>query len=94
MTDGSKEIPSRPLPFGSEGVRVSSPKDSPQITETSPLGTTSNLKDKREAARRSIDGAVEKPSYGGPSAAWEKDESFLTQETPLPPSEAEQDALA
>lgn len=69
-------------------------KESPQIIETSPLGTTSTLKEKREAAQRNIDGAADQPAYSGPSAAWERDESVLKQETPLPPSEEELDALA
>ena len=33
------------------------------------------------------------PSYHGPSAAWEKDESFPSSETPMPPSEEEKDVL-
>ncbi|KFY47178.1 hypothetical protein V495_02071, partial [Pseudogymnoascus sp. VKM F-4514 (FW-929)] len=37
---------------------------------------------------------VEKPSYGGLGALWEKNEvPAAAQETPLPPSEVEQDAL-
>lgn len=95
VPEGAKEIPSRPLPFGSEGVRVDSPtRPSPQITQTSPLGTTQSLKEKREAVEGSIDGTVEKPAYGGPSAAWEKDDNYAIQETPLGPTEEEQDALA
>jgi glycogenin len=36
---------------------------------------------------------IEKPSYKGPSTAWEKEETIPTQETPLPPSEEEKDVL-
>lgn len=36
---------------------------------------------------------IEKPSYHGPGAAWEKDEGFLDHSTVLPPSEEEKDVL-
>ena len=36
---------------------------------------------------------MEEPSYKGPSAAWEKEEAILAQETPAPPSEEEKDVL-
>ncbi|KFY07035.1 hypothetical protein V492_07504, partial [Pseudogymnoascus sp. VKM F-4246] len=39
---------------------------------------------------------VASASYGGPGAAWEKDgaPAAAAQQTPLPPSEVELDALA
>jgi len=37
--------------------------------------------------------SMAKPSYRGPSAAWEKDETFPVEETPMPPSEEEKDVL-
>ncbi len=90
----AKEIPSRPLPYGSEGVNVAKrAADSPVITETSPSGTTSGLNAKKDAAQ-GIQAQFEKPSYTGPGSAWEKDDNFATQETPLGPTEEEQDALA
>ncbi|KFY72844.1 hypothetical protein V499_07047 [Pseudogymnoascus sp. VKM F-103] len=79
---GGKEIPQRPLPFGSEGVVVSSP------------GVADLQRRPSNPVRGSL-GAFEEPSYGGPGALWEKDEGpVVAQGTHLPPSEAEQDALA
>ncbi|ELR06753.1 glycogenin glucosyltransferase [Pseudogymnoascus destructans] len=75
-----KDIPQRPLPFGSEGVVVSSPVADLQRRPSNPV-------------RGSLE-AFEEPSYGGPGAAWEKDGVPVAQETHLPPSEVEQDALA
>ncbi|OBU00604.1 glycogenin glucosyltransferase [Pseudogymnoascus verrucosus] len=79
---GGKEIPQRPLPFGSEGVVVSSP------------GVADLQRRPSNPVRGSL-GAFEEPSYGGPGALWEKDEGpVVARGTHLPPSEAEQDALA
>lgn len=79
---GGNEIPQRPLPFGSEGVVVSSP------------GVADLQRRPSNPVRGSL-GAFEEPSYGGPGALWEKDEGpVVAQGTHLPPSEAEQDALA
>ncbi|OBT85586.1 hypothetical protein VE02_06689 [Pseudogymnoascus sp. 03VT05] len=79
---GGKEIPQRPLPFGSEGVVVVSP------------GVAELQRRPSNPVRGSL-GAFEEPSYGGPGALWEKDEvPAKAQETHLPPSEEEQDALA
>lgn len=79
---GGKEIPQRPMPFGSEGVVVSSP------------GVADLQRRPSNPVRGSL-GAFEEPSYGGPGALWEKDEGpVVAQGTHLPPSEAEQDALA
>ncbi len=36
---------------------------------------------------------IEEPSYAGPSAMWEKGETFPTSEPVLGPSEEEKDAL-
>ncbi|KAI9645892.1 glycogenin glucosyltransferase [Ciborinia camelliae] len=59
----TREMPSRPLPYGSEPIN------------------------------QGPGGAIEEPSYHGPGAAWEKNESYSTRETPLPPSEEEKDVL-
>jgi glycogenin glucosyltransferase len=81
-TDGTtREIPMRPLPYGSEGV--TSPTYVPQGPKNGGIATS-------ESTPRAT---IEEPSYHGPSAAWEKDETFPTHETPLPPSEEERDVL-
>jgi glycogenin glucosyltransferase len=46
-----------------------------------------------KAAAATTTTPIEEPSYKGPSAAWEKDEAILTQETPAAPSEEEKDVL-
>jgi glycogenin glucosyltransferase len=80
-TDGTtREIPMRPLPYGSEGVTsptyvAQAPKSGGTATDATPRTT------------------IEEPSYHGASAAFEKGETFPTKETPLPPSEEEKDVL-
>ncbi|KAH7418190.1 nucleotide-diphospho-sugar transferase [Cadophora sp. MPI-SDFR-AT-0126] len=81
-TDGSpaREIPLRPLPYGSEGVV------SPTYIAQAPLsGRTGS----EEVPRTTM----EEPSYHGPGAMWEKDEIIPSKETPLGPSEEERDAI-
>jgi glycogenin glucosyltransferase len=80
-TGTSREIPLRPLPYGSE--RITSPTyvaQGPPVIE----GATEEPSSAQHIAE---------PSYQGPSAAWEKDETFPPQETPVPPSEEEKDVL-
>lgn len=76
----AREIPLRPLPYGSEGV--TSPtyvaRAPPEGAATASTGSTT---------------IIEKPSYAGPGAAWEKDEEFPIKETPLGPTEDEEDVL-
>lgn len=89
LGEGAKPIPQRPLPYGSEGVMISSPVASPREAR----GAVADLQ-RRPSNSVSLT-AFEEPSYGGPGAAWEKDEMpAAAQETPLSPSEAELDALA
>lgn len=76
LGNGGRDIPMRPLPYGSEGVI------SPTYVAQAPIASNAGSTPGRDEA-----------SYKGPSAAWEKDETFPTQETPLPPSEEEQDVL-
>jgi len=80
--DGSpaREIPLRPLPYGSEGVI------SPTYVAQAPLSGAQGP----EATPRTI---MEEPSYHGPSAMWEKDETFPIKETPAGATEEEKDAL-
>lgn len=74
-----REIPTRSLPFGSEGVI------SPTYVAQAPKDGVS-----QDVTPRMT---IEQPSYGGPGAAFEKGETYLTHETPLPPSEEEKDVL-
>lgn len=85
-TDGkTREIPMRPLPFGSEGV--TSPTYVPQGPKN---GGAAGSETETESTPRTT---IEEPSYHGPSVAWEKDEDYPTFETPMPPSEEEKDVL-
>ena len=81
-TDGppAREIPMRPLPYGSESV------SSPSYVAQGPSGGGGGS----ESTPRTH---FEEPSYQGPSAAWERDETFPSQETPMPPNEDEMDVL-
>ena len=72
IDESGREIPTRSLPYGSEGVK------SP--TYVAPVPPSQKFK-------------IEDPSYTGPSAMWEKGETFPIQETPLGASEEEKDAL-
>jgi glycogenin glucosyltransferase len=78
----AREIPLRPLPFGSEGVVTS-----PTYVAQSPAGSGAVAS---EATPRTT---IEDASYTGPGVMWEKDEGFPTQDTPLGPSEEEKDVL-
>lgn len=79
----TRELPSRSLPFGSEGLvsptylahAYVAPAACSQITHSPPRIM------------------IEPPSYTGPGAAWEKEEAYATHETPLEPSEEEKDVL-
>jgi glycogenin glucosyltransferase len=79
-TGSPREIPLRSLPFGSE--RITSP------TYKAPRPPASS-----SAAEPAPTQPIAEPAYQGPSATWEKDETFPTQETPAPPSEEEKDVL-
>ncbi|KAK0739234.1 nucleotide-diphospho-sugar transferase [Apiosordaria backusii] len=80
-----KEIPHRPLPFGSEDILAEAPdlvsgKTTPRTVESrSPsVSTTATI-------------AV--PAYQGPGAMFEKGEDYMTQDTPAPPTEEDRDIL-
>ncbi|EEU41842.1 uncharacterized protein NECHADRAFT_123235 [Fusarium vanettenii 77-13-4] len=98
----SREIPSRPLPFGSEDIR------SPTYVAQSATGVLSPqpVKGERSAsilremssssgleATTSNPLSIPEPSYSGPGAAWERGEDFLERETPLPPRDEDLDVL-
>lgn len=80
--ESGREIPTRPLPYGSEGVK------SPTYVAPVP---PSQKTDSRYTI--DVNTKIQEPSYTGPSAMWEKGETFLVQETPLGASEEEKDAL-
>lgn len=77
----AREIPLRPLPYGSEGVI------SPTYVAQSP---PSSGIIKNDSTPRTT---IEEPSYHGASAQWEKDEFYATKETPAGATEEELDAL-
>ena len=104
-TEG-REIPSRPLPFGSEDItspsyvkysppEVVSPRPVKPDSGTSPvqniLDAALEITPKLETVTSSS--GVERPSYQGPGAAFEKGEDYPTWETPMPPTEEERDIL-
>ncbi|KAI6711923.1 hypothetical protein JHW43_005495 [Diplocarpon mali] len=80
--DGSplREIPTRSLPYGSEGVV------SPTYVAQAPLNAKT---EPGNVAKPTI----EAPNFRGPGAMWEKDETYPTCETSLGPSEEERDIL-
>jgi hypothetical protein len=103
-----REIPSRPLPFGSEDARsptyvapappvVVSPRPVKPHTGTSPVNRI--LAASQEAAKRTTAAAqhrgygIPAPSYQGPGASFEKGEDYPTYETPALPTEEDRDVL-
>jgi glycogenin len=72
-----REIPLRPLPYGSERAF--------QIAPGPPSGTTGPGATPRTT--------MEEPSYNGPGVMWEKDETFPIKETPAGATEEEKDIL-
>ncbi|KAH6889991.1 family 8 glycosyl transferase [Thelonectria olida] len=99
----SREIPSRPLPFGSEPDL----KSRTYVTQSVPGGVLSPQPVKGEATTsilRNISGdnfepdsvpkiSIPEPSYSGPGAAWEKGEMVPERETPLLPTDEGRDVL-
>jgi glycogenin glucosyltransferase len=75
----TKEIPDRPLPYGSEGVR--SPTYNPPTSSSA------------DASAGATNQPAQQPSFTGPGASWEKDETFPVSTTPLGASEEEKDVL-
>lgn len=98
----SREIPSRPLPFGSEDAKTTAyvAQSVPGVLSPQPVkgkATTSIL---RNMGGDTVDPltildppSIPKPSYSGPGAAWERGEDFVQQERPMPPNEEDRDVL-
>lgn len=74
----TREIPNRPLPFGSEMVK------SPTQSEKPAPPAQSELSRKSE---------IEQPSFSGPGATWEKDEGLPASTPHFGASEEEKDIL-
>jgi len=103
--DGSpaREIPLRPLPYGSEGVvSPTYVAQAPPPLKPLPYGSEGIVSPTyvAQAPPGGATGAgsvprttIEEPSYRGPGVMWEKDEMFPIKETPAGPSEEEKDVL-
>ncbi|KAH0441627.1 hypothetical protein CcaCcLH18_01887 [Colletotrichum camelliae] len=105
----SREIPTRPLPFGSEGFFsptyvaqssggvVLSPQPVKGGVASSIVRNIDGETDHSTAGRTpgtvSSSSAIPEPSYQGPGAAWEKGEDVPLRETPALPTEEERDVL-
>lgn len=86
--DSGREIPTRSLPYGSEGVV------SPSYESQAPSGgTASSAASASASASASAPLATLQPSYKGPSPSFERDETFPSQSTPEPATEEELDVL-
>jgi glycogenin glucosyltransferase len=81
--EAAREIPSRPLPYGSEDI-----KQSPTYVDQSPTSRIS-LKSV-DSTPRTI---FQEPSFEGPPVLHEKGETFPSKSTPEPPTEEELDAI-
>jgi glycogenin glucosyltransferase len=75
----TRDIPMRPLPYGSEGVT------SPTYVAQKPPSVVPD-------AGSTPSTTIEEPSYHGPGATWEK-EIFPVKETPAGATEEEMDVL-
>ncbi|KAG8354598.1 hypothetical protein FVEN_g7597 [Fusarium venenatum] len=100
----SREIPTRPLPFGSGDGKsptyvassasgVLSPQPMKGERSAGILRDMSSGRLDPESTLTSQPSTIPQPSYSGPGAAWEKGEDTPQYETPLPPKEDELDAL-
>ncbi|KAI5458402.1 hypothetical protein BGZ63DRAFT_426806 [Mariannaea sp. PMI_226] len=102
-SDSGREIPSRPLPFGSDDALrshtyvtqtvlggVLSPQPVKGEVTTSILRNMGSEHFEADLATKS---SISEPSYSGPGAAWERGEAIPLRETPLLPTEEERDVL-
>lgn len=79
----AREIPLRPLPYGSEGV----------VSPTYVAQASGGEATSKATPRTTIEEPGSVGGYTGPGAAWEKDEEYPVKETPVGPSEEEKDVL-
>ncbi|KAJ3523950.1 hypothetical protein NM208_g12253 [Fusarium decemcellulare] len=98
----SREIPSRPLPFGSGDVRSPTyiAQSAPGVLSPQPVKgkkAPSILRDMSsgglEPMTTSKPPSIPEPSYSGPGAAWERGEAIPQRETPLLPRDEDLDVL-
>jgi glycogenin glucosyltransferase len=82
--ESTREIPTRPLPYGSEGI-----KNSPTyVAQTPSSGATTN-----STVELTPRVTFQEPSYEGPPVLAEKGETFPSKSTPEPATEEELDAI-
>jgi hypothetical protein len=79
-----REIPTRSLPYGSEGI-----KHSPTYVAQSPISGTSSVKSLEDSTPR----AIQEPHFDGPPVLHEKGETYATKATPELATEEELDAI-
>jgi hypothetical protein len=84
VNESVREIPSRSLPYGSEGI-----KQSPTYVAQSPVSGNSSVKSLEDSTPR----AVQQPHFDGPPVLHEKGETYATKATPEPATEEELDAM-
>ncbi|KAF5018925.1 hypothetical protein F66182_9090 [Fusarium sp. NRRL 66182] len=98
----SREIPTRPLPFGSDEAKSPTyvTQSAPGVLSPQPVkgersaGILRDMSSGRlDTGSTSQSSTIPEPSYSGPGAAWEKGENIAQRETPLLPNEEELDAL-
>lgn len=101
-TGASHEIPTRPLPFGSDNA--SSPtyvaQSAPGVLSPQPVKGERSMSILRsinsgsfEHVTSSQQSSIPEPSYTGPGAAWERGEDIPNRETPLLPRDEDRDIL-
>lgn len=98
MEGSTREIPDRPLPFGSEGVRsptyVAPAPPNGSMTSGAGAGAGAGGGSGSSMAKASGSG-IEEPSFKGPGALFDKDDGGvpLRAVVPMAPSEEERDVL-
>lgn len=101
-TGVSREIPSRPLPFGSKDVKSSThvAQSTSGVLSPQPVKgevTTSILRsmssDNFDPTTTPKSSSIPLPSFSGPGATWDRDDAIPVRQTPLLPTEEERDVL-
>lgn len=80
LGEAPPELPSRSLPYGSEGVK-------------SPTYVAQHASGESAASDSTPRTHIEEPSFQGPGALFEKGETFPSKMTPEPATEEEKDVL-
>jgi glycogenin glucosyltransferase len=93
----TREIPTRPLPYGSEGVqsptyvKQEAPLKDSSVKNTDVEDSSIKTTEVEDSSVKTTD--IEEPSFHGAGAQWEKDEVFPTAQRAALPSEEERDVL-